>query len=389
MDADRKSTVSSFYGGRKGSMDALNQDYPASTPDYGPQTGRTRDDASSFFNPDRNSRGSMDLLAGRAGYNRGEFFHAGREEPLKGGRDEEELAAMAPGPGDSGWDVYADFNNAGPRYSSAFGQQDAGYQSLGPGTPNKADLEPSSAGPVEMVTVPALGPEWKKSEMRDMTKAGKREKKAESRRQLLQDWRRGRRGPGKWFTKRTVVFFCFGFIVIIIIVIAFCIPRVPSFSLSNATPLANATGPFAASVPTEFSRVPANFSFPAFIDLQADTTSNYLPLHFQHLKAQVYDLDSGFQIGNGDWKGTLKQKAFPDLQIPINFTYSATNDSDTTWLNWYDACKNKDRFADGKRPGVRFRLILQMSILGLPGKHSTSTQVSNANCPIELPSNSV
>lgn len=124
MDSDRKSTVSSFYGGRKGSLDALNQDFPSPTGDYGgQQTGRTRDDASSFFNPERTSRGSTDLLAGRAGYNRGEFFHAGREEPLKGGRDEEELG---PGSPDGGWDVYADFNNAGPRYSSAFGQQDAG-----------------------------------------------------------------------------------------------------------------------------------------------------------------------------------------------------------------------------------------------------------------------
>lgn len=79
---------------------------------------------------------------------------------------------------------------------------------MGNGTPK---VEETSAGPVEMVTVPALGPEWKKSEMRDMTKAGKRERKAESRRQLWQDWTRGNRG-GKWLTKRTIVFFCFGLI---------------------------------------------------------------------------------------------------------------------------------------------------------------------------------
>jgi hypothetical protein len=126
MDSDRKSTVSSFYGGRKGSLDALNQDFPSPTGDYaGHQSGRTRDDASSFFNPDGAApfRGSSELLAGRsntAGYNRGSFFHTGREEPLKGGRDEEDLTPNT----DNAWDVYADFNNAGPRYSSAFGQQD-------------------------------------------------------------------------------------------------------------------------------------------------------------------------------------------------------------------------------------------------------------------------
>lgn len=108
MDADRKSTVSSFYGGRKSSMDALNQDFPS----HQPAAGRPgRDDASSFFNPDPH-RPSMDRLGGRstsAGYNSSSFY-PGREEPLKGGRDEEEEA----------WDVYADFNNAGPRYSTAF-----------------------------------------------------------------------------------------------------------------------------------------------------------------------------------------------------------------------------------------------------------------------------
>ena len=107
MDADRKSTVSSFYGGRKSSVDALNTEYP-------PQPAvRGRDDASSFFSPDRNSMDHLNGTRSSAGYNRGSFFHVGREEPLKGGRDED--------PKDDAWDVYADFNNAGPRYSSAFG----------------------------------------------------------------------------------------------------------------------------------------------------------------------------------------------------------------------------------------------------------------------------
>lgn len=59
-----------------------------------------------------------------AGYNQGSFFHAGREEPLKGGRDEEEDGRAG---NDGTWDVYADFNNAGPRYSTAFGQAGTGY----------------------------------------------------------------------------------------------------------------------------------------------------------------------------------------------------------------------------------------------------------------------
>ena len=118
MDSDRKSAVSSFYGGRRGSFDALNNDFSAPAPQYATTApSRPRADSSSSFYANRPSRASNDVLnGGSAGYNRMSFFDAGRAEPLKGGRDEEEEAMT----GDP-WDVYADFNNAGPRYSTAFG----------------------------------------------------------------------------------------------------------------------------------------------------------------------------------------------------------------------------------------------------------------------------
>lgn len=94
MNSDRKSVVSSFYGD-KSSFDALNND----------------------FQPAHYARHPS------AGYNQESFLAAGRQEPLKGGRDEEADLAS---PHDQGWDVYADFNNAGPKYSAAFGQNDAG-----------------------------------------------------------------------------------------------------------------------------------------------------------------------------------------------------------------------------------------------------------------------
>lgn len=74
----------------------------------------------------------MDHLNGTrssAGYNRGTFFPGGREEPIKGGRDEDKDPENP-----DAWDVYADFNNSGPRYSSAFGvgQNQAAYDCLFP-----------------------------------------------------------------------------------------------------------------------------------------------------------------------------------------------------------------------------------------------------------------
>jgi hypothetical protein len=89
----------------------------------------------------------------------------------------------------------------------------------------------------------------------------------------------------------------------------------------------------------------------------------------------------------------------------------------TSWLNfiigksWYDACKNRAIYSDGKRTrmlqlsfadpvllpatyshlsllALKFRLALDMTILGLPGHRQSTVQIADAECPIELPINS-
>lgn len=358
MDADRKSTVSSFYGG-KSSFDPLNTDYP---------------------------RGNVDLLNGgrhSAGYNRSSFLDAGRLEPLKGGRDEEADAGLHQ---DDGWDVYADFNNAGPKYSAGFGQGEADYRQI-PAPEPKGD-DASTVGPVEMVTVPTLGPEWQKSELRGMTKAAKREKKAEMIKRKWQGWNRDEKGG--LFTRKRLIFVLFGLCVIVGIVLAFTIPRVPSFQFNNDTPLTSASGSFNSSIPAQFSRAPANFTFAAFAALQINTDGNFLPIDFTHISAQVFDLDTNFQVATGNIAHQkFPAKTFANFNMPLNFSYVATNDTDQTWMNWYAACKSKSQYTGGVRPGVKFRLLLDFTIAGLPNSHSAGTQVSDAACPIELPTNSV
>jgi len=246
-----------------------------------------------------------------------------------------------------------------------------------------------SENKVEMVTVPALGPEWGKDEMHQLTKAGKNERKNESRAQFWKSWNRGERGLcGPYFTRKVFIFFVFGLCCAIAIVLGFTIPRVPSFSLLVANPLVNATRPFATAVPTIFSRSPTNFSFPAFASLQFDTTNNFLPVHFTQLSASVYDLDSNLQVGSGSYaRGSFPAQSFPAILLPINFTYITSNTSDQTWLNWYNACRNAQFYPGSTRPSLKFRLVLEMNILGLPGQHGSTSQTSDASCPVELPVN--
>ncbi|PPQ65901.1 hypothetical protein CVT26_000921 [Gymnopilus dilepis] len=381
MDSDRKSTVSSFYG-RKPSVDVLHQDYRQSTSSPGP---RGRDDASSFFSPERSS---MDHLTGprstSAGYNRNTFFPAAREEPLKGGADEEAAETDA-------WDVYADFNNAGPRYSSAFGmgQKQAAYTQIPPSTSLLKEEPDPQGSKVEMVTVPALGAEWSKDELYNATKAGKRERRLESRKEFWKAWKRGERGLcGRYFTRKVLIWFLFGLCCAIGIVLAFTIPRVPTFAFNASAPLVNATGSWAKAVPTQFVPSYANFSFPAFANLQVNTDNNYLPIHFSHLRAEVFDLNTNRQVGSGSYsKLTLPAHAFPQILLPLNFTYVADNSSDTTYQSWYNACKNRGLYPNNQRPPLQFRLVIDMDIIGLPKTQSTSGQVSDADCPVELPLN--
>ena len=115
------------------------------------------------------------------------------------------------------------------------------------------------------------------------------------------------------------------------ITLAFVIPRVPDFAINGTNPLTTATGWYNQSIPAEFSRAPANFSFPANIQLQVDTNSNFLPLVFKRLDAQVYDLNSFRLVGLGHMNRTkLSAKKFTNIQMPLNFSYVATNDSDLT-----------------------------------------------------------
>lgn len=164
------------------------------------------------------------------------------------------------------------------------------------------------------------------------------------------------------------------------IILGFTIPRVPAFSFDNDTPLKPASGDWNNSVPTYFNRAPANFSLPAFASLQVNTDNNYVPIHFKSLKASVYDLQTSRLVGVGDWGShSLPAKSFPDILVPLNFTYVASNSSDQTCtlydldnslilsssvgMNWYNACKSKTLFNNGQRDRMSPAIFLISSRL--------------------------
>lgn len=221
---------------------------------------------------------------------------------------------------------------------------------------SKTEEDVNVSGPVEMVTVPVLGPEWKASELGNKPKKELEEAKRDVRARKWKEWKRGERGLcGRYFTRKFLVWFAFAFCIACVVIFArdfaylglllnalyhicslavvlvFVIPRVPGFEFNSDQPLTTATAPFNETIPVEFSPSPANFSFPANIDLEVNTQSSFLSLHFTHFDAQVFDLQTGKQVGTGSLpKFSLPAKKFPIITVPLNFTYLADNTTDQT-----------------------------------------------------------
>ena len=124
------------------------------------------------------------------------------------------------------------------------------------------------------------------------------------------------------------------------ITLAFVIPRVPGFQFNADKPLVAASSDFNKTVPTYFNRAPTNFSFPGTAQLQLDTGSNYIPIHMRHIDADVYDLSTNKHVGEGHIDSlVLPAKKFIQIDLPLNFSYVATNTSDQT-------CKYKPSTCD-------------------------------------------
>ncbi|GAB1520683.1 hypothetical protein RhiTH_003771 [Rhizoctonia solani] len=351
-DFDSRSQVSSFYGRPSSQINMDSMPRQRQQPDT-LGTNR-RDSTSSFFRPDEYGASGLDYDSTNrrgGGYDRASYI--GLDNPRgdigAAGKDEE-------------WDVFADFNNQGPRYATPF-QQDSGYRPI---RETAGGSQASAANQVELVTVPALGAEWKASELHDMTKAGRAEARAEERRRKWREFNRDQRG-------------------LIGILLAILIPRVPSFGFLGDMPL-NATSDGGNP---QFSRVPANFSFDALVSLQVNTNGQIvLPLHFNNIRATIYEVESARQVASGDLGGyTVPAKTYAELKVPVTFSYEAANTSDVTWTKFYDACKNKSQVTGGKRPSLQLRLVLELSIAGLIGKPTAGTQINDAACPIELAAN--
>ncbi|WRT68339.1 uncharacterized protein IL334_005315 [Kwoniella shivajii] len=303
---------------------------------------------------------------------------------------------------DEPFDVRADFDGVGPKYSERYGKKEGSVRSggaLGMGMMDDAsyrpvsthvapsgysDINKSVASREEMISVPMLGPEWQKSELHELSRRGQAELKGEQRTKAWREWTRDQRGicGVRWLTRKVLVFIVFAFLAALGVTLFFVIPRVPNFQFY-------ADEPFTVDNSTvSFNRVPTNFSFTGNLNLYGDGSGSYLPIHFTSLEATVYDETTNKAIAKGDWGNHfMNHKDQQPVVLPVNFAYSAVNTSDTTWNDMYSACGHQ--WTGTTRPDLKLRLILRMSIVGILHHPEISTQISGVECPFELGVNSV
>ncbi|PWN53506.1 hypothetical protein IE53DRAFT_372982 [Violaceomyces palustris] len=246
---------------------------------------------------------------------------------------------------------------------------------------NSGHLAANEAGSgIELITVPALGAEYTKEEMRQMTRKQKKKNKRSAKKAQVAKWAKGEERACGWLTPRLAVFLAFIFFCLLGVCLFFVIPRVPTFALLTTDPLEAV--PDGASMLIHHS--PTNFSMDMNLNLRADNGGGWITTKASEIKVQVTDIKTTKKVG----EGTLNDFSFPGrkrtvFKMPVSFSYVSLNATgDETFLDFYHACGHK--YDNTARPTLNLGISLTMKVKGLIGTKGTSTQISNVACPFEL-----
>lgn len=230
----------------------------------------------------------------------------------------------------------------------------------------------------EMVSVPVLGPEWTKAELRGISNRGKNDRIRDKRVKNWRAWNRDQKGccGVKWLTRTVFVFFVFFFLAALIVTLYFVIPRAVKFEFYQPDPLSINNDTLV------FNRVPTNFSFNADLHLMADASSSYVPVQIK-ADATVLDLRTSKVIARGTLeRRTLDHKSNIPIFFPVTFEYAAVNTSDATWDYMYKACQH--RWNGVQRGDIELRVEVKQSIIGVVGHPISASSVHSVPCPAEL-----
>lgn len=233
---------------------------------------------------------------------------------------------------------------------------------------------------IELITVPALGTEYTKEELRDMTRVSKRRRKRSHRKKRCQLWVSGQDHLWGWLSPRVAVFIAFFVLLALGIMLFFVIPRVPTFAILSTNPVTAI--PNGASM--KVSQSPTNFSMTMGFNLRANNRNGWIPTHATDLTLEVTDLSTYQKVGKGSMESiSFAARTNTPFNFAVEMSYVSLNASgDQTFQNWYQGCGA--HYEGSTRPTLNVALKLGMNVRGLIGRKTTSTQISNVVCPFTL-----
>lgn len=152
-----------------------------------------------------------------------------------------------------------DVQHADRRHPSVLAAQamheGAGHVAESHAVPTTGDNKGAGESGIELITVPALGQEYSKDEMKRMSRQHRRKTKANRRKEKVSRWGKGEHKICGWLSPRWAVVIGFFFLVFLGVGLYFVIPRVPGLAFSTTAPLVAV--PNSASMVTHYS--PTNF----------------------------------------------------------------------------------------------------------------------------------
>ncbi|GAA6014273.1 hypothetical protein JCM11491_005023 [Sporobolomyces phaffii] len=335
---------------------------------------RPRADGNADWNSDSDSDGSSDDDdGGRGGFGTYRDFNVVGGGGTRGSRRISHHAPTLSTPRAGGASTYALKDHPSSTFGTSTTKLDAPVG--GAGTAGRG------GGAYETVALPKISRDWDRGEGLDEKNYHRYEKSRRKRKAVT-----GVLGEytdkvkHKW---KLVVPLFIAFIVALILVLYFCIPRTPTLTFRDSKVPATV---FTSTDETPFitSTDPVSYYFNANLILGLDASKSYVPVHYSSFGVTVKLRETGGVIGRTVWDQgeiSIPGKQVTSYEFPIYFSGNYTSTSDPTFAIMKSSCAHL--YPTTYRAPLNLTVEVESKVVGVVGSARTEASIANVTCPIQ------
>ncbi|GAA5897146.1 hypothetical protein JCM5296_002239 [Sporobolomyces johnsonii] len=235
---------------------------------------------------------------------------------------------------------------------------------------------------VETVNPPRLAKQdWRAGEglrEKDIHKAEKAIRKREEMREIAGEYVDKFRS--RWKTLTPLILLS---AVTLILVLYFCVPRVPTITFINPKvphPAFNSTdlAPFISGAD------PVSFSFDATLSFAIDASASYVPVKYNEFGITVRLQETQGVIATESWKGgaiSVPGRRITSYEFPIVFSGNYSSAYDPTFQIMQSACAHI--YPTTYRPPLNLTMEVSSNIIGVVNAPNRTASLHTVDCPIQ------